>query len=143
MAALYFMWVNEYISQQCLIDYDSHQHSRLYGELFYKNHVTILPEMSYDYLLVKKNGILMNRHPLIWVNKIHCIYLSNEIWVPDIKVLGCMVNYFANYYVHLSISPTRSYDYMPIKNMRPIGHIAYLRNQFKSRNTIEQSYDYI
>ena len=111
MAALYFMWVNEYISQQCLIDYDSHQHIRLYGKLFYKNYVTILPEMSYDYLLVKKNGIIINRLPLIWVNKIHCIYLNNEIWLPDIKVLGCTVNCFANYYVHLSISPTRSWLY--------------------------------
>ena len=28
-------------------------------------------------------------------------------------------------------------------NKRHIGHIAHLRNQFKSMNTLEQSYDYI
>ena len=58
------MCVNEYISQQCLIDYDSHQHSRLYGELFYKNYVTILPEMSYDYLLVNTSTHLSEQNTL-------------------------------------------------------------------------------
>ena len=28
-------------------------------------------------------------------------------------------------------------------NKRPMGHIAHLRNQFKSMNTFERSYDYI
>ena len=28
-------------------------------------------------------------------------------------------------------------------NKRPMGHIGYLRNQFKSINIFEQSYDYI
>ena len=28
-------------------------------------------------------------------------------------------------------------------NNRPMGHIAHLRNQFKSMNSCEQSYDYI
>ena len=28
-------------------------------------------------------------------------------------------------------------------NKRPIGHITHLRNQFKSMNTLEQSYDHI
>ena len=30
-----------------------------------------------------------------------------------------------------------------IINKRPMGHMAHLRNQFKSMNTNEQSYDYI
>ena len=30
-----------------------------------------------------------------------------------------------------------------IKNKRPMGHIAHLRNQFKSMNTFKRSYDYI
>ena len=30
-----------------------------------------------------------------------------------------------------------------IQNKRPMGHIAHLRNQFKSINTFELSYDYI
>ena len=29
------------------------------------------------------------------------------------------------------------------KNKRPMGHIAHLRNQFKSMNTSKRSYDYI
>ena len=29
------------------------------------------------------------------------------------------------------------------KNKRPMGHIAHLRNQFKSMNIFERSYDYI
>ena len=30
-----------------------------------------------------------------------------------------------------------------IKNKRPMGHIAHLRNHFKSMHIFEQSYDYI
>ena len=30
----------------------------------------------------------------------------------------------------------------PIENNRPMGHIAHLKNQFKSMNTFELSYDY-
>ena len=33
--------------------------------------------------------------------------------------------------------------FIKLLNKRPMGHIAHLRNQFKSMNTFERSYDYI
>ena len=43
--------------------------------------------------------------------------------------------------VHLSVVVLSEWNFK--QNKRPMGHIAHMRNQFKSTNTFEQSYDYI
>ena len=42
----------------------------------------------------------------------------------------------------LTTDKVNAYNSVKMYNKRPMGHIAHVRNQFKSINTFAQSYDY-
>ena len=42
----------------------------------------------------------------------------------------------------LTTDKVNAYNSVKMNNKRPMGHIAHVRNQFKSINTFAQSYDY-
>ena len=82
----------------------------------------------------------------VWVSAEKCMDMSN---IRN----TCLIQYtnksnlyekvgMINQYLDNIMSPYFYKYFMQLKNKRPMGHIAHLRNQFKSMNTFEVSYDY-
>ena len=60
-------------------------------------------------------------------------YLITSLCISTIRI--CLILIISD--VHKDLS------HLHYKNKRPMSHMVYPRNQFKSMNTFEQSYDYI